>query len=67
MPKKRRTHEHRTGPLIGKRTRRRLVELVIFGAMLVLFLLFLRYLTRETMPGPESGKFPLASQAQLNV
>ena len=67
IQKKHQTHTHRPSQLGGKRLRRRLAELVIFGVMLVLFLLFLRYLTRETMPGSESGRLPFAGQAQLNV
>ncbi len=49
-----RSHEHgaKRG---GKRRRRWIIEAVIFAVLLILFLLFLRYLTREAPPSSESG------------
>ena len=46
------------GERISKRLRRRLVEVAIFLLMLVVFYLFLRYLTRETTPSENSGSVP---------
>jgi hypothetical protein len=42
---------------VSKRTRRHLIEAAVFVLMLVIFLVFLRYLTREQSPAsePESG------------
>jgi transcriptional regulator NrdR family protein len=57
-------HSHGPKPLISKRARRRLVEAVIFAAMLLLFLVFLRYLTREKTPASDTGCAPFAVETQ---
>jgi len=48
---------------IPRRLRRRLLEVAVFALLLVIFLMFLRYLTRERTPASESGSgsvsFPL--------
>ncbi len=54
--KHRSSDHHGPKPLFSKRARRRLIEVVIFGVMLILFLIFLRFLTREQAPASESGK-----------
>jgi len=56
---------HRPKPWIGKRTRRRLVEAAIFVAMLLLFLVFLRYLTQERTPPSDSGSAPFAVETRF--
>ena len=57
---------HRHGPGRGsKRLRRRVLEIAIFLLMLVVFYLFLRYLTRETIPAGESGLAPHWSAISL--
>ena len=50
---------------MSKRLRRRLIEAAIFLLMLVVFYLFLRYLTRETTPSEESGSVPRYSAALM--
>ena len=49
-------HQHKNRHL-GKTLRRRLLEVAVFVVMLVIFLVFLRYLTREQSPAsePQSG------------
>ena len=42
------------GEGISKSLRRRLIEVSIFLLLLVVFYMFLRYLTRETMPAEQS-------------
>jgi hypothetical protein len=54
-PVSKRTQKHRHKPL-SKPNRRRLVEMLVFATMLLLFFVFLRYLTREPVPdSPVSG------------
>jgi len=42
----------------SKNVRRRLIEVAIFGLLLIIFLFFLRYLTRENSPAEESERIP---------
>ncbi len=51
----------RKGGGIPKTLRRRLIEVGIFLLLLVVFYLFLRYLTRETIPAEDSRSVPVFS------
>lgn len=42
----------------ARRRRRRLIEVAVFSLLLIIFLLFLRYMTREPVPAAESGELP---------
>jgi len=50
---------------VPKRLRRHLIEAAVFVVMLILFLLFLRYVTREQSPSsePESGSTAISFQS----
>jgi hypothetical protein len=65
--RKRKSSEKPPGLRLSNRNKRRLIEAALFAAMLFVFYLFLRYITRE--PSVESGRWQTGPRtfAQYNV
>lgn len=67
-PVQHRPRSRNSGPKRGtRRLRRWMVEAAIFAIMLLLFLVFLRYVTREPSPSPQGSRTLFDSAGSITV